>query len=366
MAAAAGADGVQGGGVVQFLHPGMPKAASTWLQNVFFAGHPQLAVLGPEDRERDLAKRFLELTGQLTFGSDLQDDAPVVGELAGLVRELAARRPGARVGGLSHEGLLGEWPAPRNTDYLARTLARAFPGAKVFIAVREQRAAIVSAWREYVRMGGTLSFPRFLWDPAAGGAPLVHPFETAVLGSVLYAPVVRAWRHAFGADRVKVMPMKRLRRDAAGFVRELCAFLGVDEWQPEVQQVNVQLSDPALALLRRGNHLFHTRQHARYGWKPVSRVLQWFGRGRSDDPLRENPYYERALISSYVQRWLAKRVMPRLDRLGLSALDRGIDHFARLPDEGRRHVEARIAADNRELRELVDWDPAEFGYLLDA
>lgn len=351
---------------VQLLHPGMPKAASTWLQNVFFAGHPQLAVLGPEDAHRDLSRRFLALVARLTFGSDLQDPAPVTAELAALAGELAARRPGAQLMGLSHEGLLGEWPAPRNSRFLADTLARAFPAAKVLIVVREQRSALVSAWREYVRMGGTLALPRFLWDPAAGGAPLVHPFETAVLGCVLYAPLVRAWQDVFGADRVRVMAMEHLQREPAAFTRELCRWLGVDEWQPAPQQANTQLSGPALALLRVANHLFHTRQHVRYGCKPIARLLQWCRPRRADvDPLLQNPWYERARIGDIAQRWLAKRLLPRCDRLGLKALDRRRDLFAHLPAAGRRHLESRFAADNRELRTLVAWDPVHWGYLVE-
>lgn len=353
--------------VVRFLHPGMPKAASTWLQNVFFAGHPQLAVLGPETREPDLVQRFLPLVARLTFGSDLQDTVQVGEELAALVRELANRRPAARLAGFSHEGLLGEWPVPRNGGFLATTLAARFPGAKVLLVVREQRSALVSAWREYVRMGGTLSFPRFLWDPAGGGAPLAHPFETAVLGCVLHAPVVRAWQAAFGRASVRVMAMEHLQRDPQGFARELCAFLGVDEWQPPPQQANAQLSEPALGLLRLANHLFHTRQHVRYGWKPVARLLQWAGAGGGDvDPLRQNAYYDRMRIGDVAQRWLAKRWLPRLDRVGLAALGGRVDRFARLPEAGRRHLEARFAADSRALRELVDWEPAAFGYRVEG
>ncbi len=354
------------GSTVQLLHPGMPKAASTWLQNVFFAGHPQLAVLGPEDRHEDLARRFVAAVERLVLGSDLQDTAAVVAELAALALERAAAAPAARVVGLSHEALAGAWPAPRNVGFVARTLGGAFPDAKVLIVVREQRAALVSGWREFVRMGGTLSFPRFLWDPAVGGDPVEHPLATAVLGTATYAPLVAAWRAATSPRRVKVLPMELLQRDPATFARALCAFLGVDEWQPPPQHANVQLSEPSLAVLRRLNHLFHDRRHVRYGPKPIARLLQLVAppRGPEWERAAANPYYVRYRISDFAQRWLAKKVMPRLDALGLGALGGRVDRFARLPAEGRRWLEDRFAQDNAQLRAMIDWEPAEWGYLV--
>lgn len=354
-----------GAGAVQLLHPGMPKAASTWLQNVFFAGHPQLAVLGPEDRHDDLARPFVGAVQRLVLGSDLHDVAATVADLAALAAERVARSPGARVVGLSHEALAGAWPAPRNAAFVARTLGAAFPGAKVLIVVREQRAALASGWREFVRMGGTLSFPRFVWDPAVGGDPVLHPLETAVLGTVTYAPFVRAWRAATAPDRVRVLPMEMLQRDPAAFARAVCAFLGVDEWQPPPQQANVQLSEPALAVLRRLNWLFHSPRHVRYGPKPIAWLLQHVARPRGPEweAAAANPWFVRYRISDYAQRWLATKVMPALDACGLRAFGGRVDRFARLPADARRWLEGRFAADNDELRALVDWDPAAWGYL---
>lgn len=343
----------------------MPKAASTWLQNAFFAAHPQLAVLGPEDAAGDLAQRFVAAVEKLVLGSDLQDIAAVGGELGALVRERAARKPGARVAGLSHEALVGAWPTPRNSGFLARTLGGLFPSAKVLLVVREPRAALVSGWREFVRMGGTLSFPRFCFDPALGGDPVVHPLHTAVLGTVLVAPIVRAWREACGPDNVLVLPFERLQRDAAGFAAAICAFLGVDDFAPPPVRANVQLSGTALAVLRRCNHLFHTRRHPRFGWHPFARAMAWCGvpKGETWRAARENPWFVRYRISDYCQRWLAKRCMPVLDRIGLGAFGRGDDPFARLAPERRAYLEGVFAADARALRPLVTWDPAAHGYL---
>lgn len=349
---------------VRLLHPGMPKAASTWLQNVFFAQHPQLAVLGPEDTRADLAQHYVAAIERLVLGSDLQDLDALGGELAALAREGAARRPGAQVVGLSHEALAGAWPAPRNTGFVAKALAKMFPAAKVLLVVREQRAALVSGWREFVRMGGTLSFRRFVLDPAVGGDPVVHPLATAVLGTVTLAPIVRVYREAFGGERVLVLPFEQLQRDADGFARAICDFVGTAACAAPPQHANVQLSGVALAILRRCNHLFNTRRHPRYGPQPISSSLAWLGVPRGDAwrTARANPYYVRYRISDYCQRWLAKRLMPRLDRLGLAAVSRRGDPFGELPSAAREFLAAHFAADTRALRDLVAWDPAAYGY----
>ena len=101
-----------------------------------------------------------------------------------------------------------------------------------------------------------------------------------------------------------------------------------------------------------------------YGPKPIARVLQ--ACGREPEVARDNPWYHRALISDYAQRWLARTLMPRFDRWLLRHFGGRRDRFASLPPAARAHLSAHFAADNRALREFVDWEPADFGYVTDS
>ena len=67
-------DSAVGSATVQFIHVGLPKAASTWLQDELFDGHPELAVLGGRS-DGDLYRRFVREARRLVHASDLSCDA---------------------------------------------------------------------------------------------------------------------------------------------------------------------------------------------------------------------------------------------------------------------------------------------------
>jgi hypothetical protein len=240
----------------------------------------------------------------------------------------------------------------------------------VVIVLREQRSMIVSSYREYVRMGGTTKFSRFLLDPnvSEGFVDDASPRNSHAVEFFKYSRLVGLYQELFGTENVHVDLMERLKSDGFGFRDDLCGFLGVGRFAPPDEAANVQLSDAALGVLRRLNYLSSNRLHRRYGPMPIARLLAvTLARGQMADweVARENPCLLDQRISNHLRRRLAEDVMPRLDRLLRPFSGRGF-RWESMKPELREWLEEEYRADNERLRERVRTDLHAHGYLLRA
>lgn len=356
--------------MIDFLHVGMPKAASTWLQEAFFAHHPQLTVLGTVAGAGDVHHRFRQEVRRLVRGGDLSADVEAfrVGIEGLAVQRQAQRRQLGRSGervGVSSEILAGDWPTGRNTRFLAQSLARCWPQAKVVFVLREQQRLLESSYQEYVRQGGTQGLGAFVFGPGVSRGT-VHDEalrSTHVVEYCKLAPKVALYQECFGRDRVHVTCMERLAQDPAAFVADLAAFLGIDAVSPPPQRTNPQLSPAALAVLRRCNHLFSTDHHPRYGWMPLNSLLTALAARREGlRAARANPYWLPHLVSAHAQRRLAERWLPPMDRLLLRHLPVRAARLARLPSALRDFLAEEFRRDTVALQPLVTFDLHAHGY----
>lgn len=345
-----------------FLHIGLPKAASTWLQDVLFQGHPELCVLGGGGEEPTLREALVKEVRRLALGQDLSCD---VEAFERRIRALLEQKcPGTRRTGLSHEVLAGTWPWGGNRRLIAEALARCFPKARVLIVLREQRDMLVSSYREYVRLGGCASFRGFLLDPWIAGG-FVHddePLRSHVIESLRYEPLVRCYQDLFGPERVLVCCMEDLRRDRAGFAARILRFLQVrDDWRPPAVETNRQLSGPGRGLLRLANRFFSTQQHPRstgFVSRGLSRLLA-SGSGGANAELRAQRFSSRA------QRWVRERLVEPVDRALLRHLPGSrTGEWQTLPEAVRTWIEEHYRDDNRQLAERTGLDLTGRGYLL--
>jgi hypothetical protein len=135
------------------LHVGMFKAASTTLQRAVFPRLPDLAAVGrkqPGEADSPLSLAMAQI------GHDVYR--------AGALRECLERQAGDRPLLVSEE----LWTSPvmhRRWERMVRTadrLARELPRATALIVVRRPADLLVSSYTQYVRMGGTTSWRRFV------------------------------------------------------------------------------------------------------------------------------------------------------------------------------------------------------------
>jgi hypothetical protein len=174
------------------LHIGYHKTATTWFQSQLFSR--------PELEFRQLGERNL-----VHQAFCIPHPLEAAGE-SGIQRILAEAQEATAAGRyfvISHERLSG-YPASGGYDsrLIADRLKRHFPNARIFCLFREQRAMILSAWRQQVVDGGGLSLRHFIDspEPHIRRVPLFDP------AMYRYSLLLGHYCALFGAGHVQFHP----------------------------------------------------------------------------------------------------------------------------------------------------------------
>jgi len=209
---------VSGGGAYagpSIFHVGYIKTGTTYLQDEVFS-KPTLgmSLAGGAMSRAHLIDWFV------VNDDYLYDPDAVRAKLTGLERD-------ARATGLapvwSDETLIGN-PLMRSyhgTVVMRKIAALGIP-AKVIVTVREQRAFVLSAYREFVKHGETQSLESFIGTGREGKSYTPIMREDFLNFDI----VVQAWMEAFGADNVLVLPQELLRDDRDAYLERLGWLLG--------------------------------------------------------------------------------------------------------------------------------------------
>jgi hypothetical protein len=124
---------------------------------------------------------------------------------------------------VSYERLSGHpFSGGLDSKEIADRLVQVFPEGRVLVVVREQRSAIISTYKQYVRAGGPLPLDLFLGPPRSQSMRMPS-FDFRHFD---YCHLLRYYRSLFGPDRVLALPFERFLRDGAGFVADIGAFAG--------------------------------------------------------------------------------------------------------------------------------------------
>jgi hypothetical protein len=305
------------------VHIGYHKTASSWLQARLW-DEPALG---------------FRLYPRTAFARMLVEPHPLAFD-AGVVRErLAPWLEATRQRGLtpvfSHERLSG-YPHSGGFDSreIADRLAAVFDEARIVVVIREQRAMILSNYRQYIRDGGASSLSRYL-DPPQAGHRRVPGFAVEFFQ---YDRLLGLYRDRFGAENVCALVYEELRAEPGRFLGRIRDFAqtGASE-QAYADLETAQVLNPALASLE-------------------LRLLRWANRLFRASPLNPSP-----LLPSRVGFALAWRLARALGRLGSAAGHR---------DERERAIVAGLAEQaygrsNAGVSGMVGVDLAAFGYAVE-
>jgi hypothetical protein len=229
------------------VHIGFPKAASTWLQDHLFS-NPGLGLRSPFTENR--VKNALIKPDGLDF-----DPAEARAQFDPELEEVSAQ---GLVPVLSAERLCGNHLSGGfDTRELAERLAATIPEARILIVLREQRAALISMYKQYVGRGGSASFRYFL-------KPRLNRMRLPLMDRrfLAYDRIIRCYSELFGSENVCVVPFELLPADPHELARRIVGFSGAEpepgaiEALPYARGSNVSSSALSVSLMRPLNAVF--------------------------------------------------------------------------------------------------------------
>jgi hypothetical protein len=211
---------------VNLIHIGLPKTASTTLQDRLFSKQDRFAYLG-RFQNGYLNQTTKELLERLTFEDSLEYDQSIMNAL--LQRARSEMRISSRPILVSAESLSVEGRADRRL--IAERLHELFAPAKILIVLRSQPAMLQSMYLNDLRGSGQgiLSFEAWL-ERVYGG---IRYTETHRVG-LNYEPLVRTYEGLFGRENVTVLPFEFIKDEDAIFFDRLSELLQME--REEVQR----------------------------------------------------------------------------------------------------------------------------------
>lgn len=227
------------------IHIGMPKCASTWLQNQLFTPR------------NGYARRYGPLESNLAFISP----RPFQWSLPQQLEKLKAA--GDRVPTLSGETLAGNpLTGGADAEMILHRLQSALPDARVLVIIREQQRMLRSLYQLLVNWGSSHSIETMLSTALPGNAPAFDP------DYLCYDNLVRAYQGAFGASRVMVLPYEELATNPGRFIEQINHFSGVDTEQYPTQVDAGKVVNPGRSLASLELKRWHNRYLARTVFDP--------------------------------------------------------------------------------------------------
>jgi hypothetical protein len=223
------------------LHIGYHKTGSSWLQRSFFPRARGISLV-----ERLAVRREILVPSLVAFDPERARARLLEGRSGRLViseEELS--------GNLHTGGLHGAFSVE-----LASRLHRCFPEGRVLVFIRNQTTMITSAYKQYIKSGGTHGIRRFL-QPARSP----HKTPNFSLDFLVYDRLIGIYESLFGRANVLVHAYEELRARPQQLIRTLAGELAleVDPAAVSVSAVNAGYRSGTLALLRLLNH-FHDRE----------------------------------------------------------------------------------------------------------
>lgn len=209
-----------------FIHLGLHKTASTFLQKVFFKTNAE--ALGFVDIRGDL----LEFRNYIIFTNELDWDSAFA---AKLIEKLVGNSRSRLL--LSEEMFCGN----PYTNCMARKmiidrLNELFPKAKYIVVLRNQKGLVNSLYLQYVKRGGVTSLNQFLYDR--------NDVLSFSLGAYLNFDAFISYLVSIASkQRVKCLLYEEMLEDPEGFISELLYFIGVSEIDYEKSDLESKVNE---------------------------------------------------------------------------------------------------------------------------
>ncbi|HEY9786193.1 MAG TPA: sulfotransferase [Candidatus Obscuribacterales bacterium] len=229
------------------IHIGYHKTGTTWLQrHLWINGSMGLARLD----KKELHKYFvIPRPFDFDFEAARKHFEPIIRDNRS--RGLLSVASSERLSGNPHSG-------GYDSKEIAYRLHAAFPEGRIVLAIREQSAVVLAAYKQYVRVGGPGSLTQYLVPP--GVWPGRIPFFD--FQHFAYHSLIEHYYSLFGKERVLVLVYEQFLEDPQNYVRRILDFaqIAVNEESlerlPFRERENISASGVHISLKRRLNYFF--------------------------------------------------------------------------------------------------------------
>lgn len=245
-----------------FVHVGLPKTGTTYLQSIFFASQAALANQGlamlPNTRG-DAFRLMLALRGRLAEFDRVRGEEVLDRWQADLAQ---SSLPAAL---FTEESLSRALP-----KHIAALLERAADHeVHLIVTFRDLGRQLPSAWQQHVKAGGTQRFDEYVTSALRDGPDSGKLFWSAQD----LAAILRRWAPAVPAERTHLVIVGR-SGDPTRLLRDYSSVLGVDPGALDVSQVrsNSSLGLAQAELLAEVNRRLAPGTTSRASWGAIGKT----------------------------------------------------------------------------------------------
>ena len=223
-----------------FLHIGLPKTGTTYLQRTLWDNKEALATAGLLLPGRHRRRHLLA-------SLDVRDDP----KLASRAGDVSAPWADLVTESLAWSGdvlISHEFFGPASSDQVRRAV-ESLPGAEVHVIItaREMVGLAISRWQEYVRNGGHRPIDKYPPDRA------YNPADAWGWASFDLADILDRWGSVISHERIHVIPMAPGAADPGELLNRFLGVMGYSDvpMTPPENRVNEGLGVVEAELLRR-------------------------------------------------------------------------------------------------------------------
>ena len=214
--------------MIDFIHIGDYKTGTSWLQKFYYPRHPSIHYLGGPFQNDQLE----HLLHKLIDSRDLDFDAlSIRDEIQKHILKDEVRSHGiCREVFCATNFITGE-----NAKQNAERLLSVFGPVKIIFVIREQFSMLASIYSQYLKMGGTLSLRKFIFDPI---------ICKGLIERLKWHKPVGMYYSIFGKQNVHVKLYEQFKNTKQTFLDDISNFLQIPSFHPEEtnQTVNKSLS----------------------------------------------------------------------------------------------------------------------------
>jgi len=199
-----------------FIHPGFAKTATTSLQELVFAHHPEIQYIGLSEKEEDV----IWAIKHICFANSIIYDEKKVSEVFNDTLHTFDRESPIL---LSHEIFANH--EAKDKGLVALRLKALLPEAKVFFTLRRQEDVLGSFYLQklprYMRENNFVPFERWLKD-------MTKSAHRTILDDLNYFHIVNYYAKLFGKESLRLFLFEDLQKNPVSYSRQIAEYIQVD------------------------------------------------------------------------------------------------------------------------------------------